>query len=138
MSRPLTIAIASMLLLSSCSHDKVSPDEISSDLTSAVSLASEAQTFIDFVGQNRATDNYKKAQIRYLSEEAAKLATELHQAKTSSGPEDQLEECRKELDALVLELDRVAQDIDTPEALASHKQRLAVAQKALQQLRASL
>src|SRR5690242_4127567 len=52
----LALALAS---LTSCSRQEpISRDELQSELRSAASIAAETNTFIEYVRQNRATDQY--------------------------------------------------------------------------------
>ncbi len=97
------ITVASVLC--ACSRQKtVGPDDLRSDLTSAISLASETETFINYVSQQRATFDFAEGHLAYLSESARQSAKELHESTPVHSIVQQFADAQKQLDALAFQL----------------------------------
>lgn len=125
-------------LLASCSrHKPIASDELQSQLTSAASLAAEAEVFVDYVRQNRATRNYAEGHREYLADEVNRSSRELREAIPGEVSEKKLQECRSELDSLASELEAVGRALDNPEALAVAKQRFAALRRAFNKTKSS-
>jgi hypothetical protein len=116
----------------------MSTDELRSNLTSAISFAHEAETFIDFVLQGRAPSYYRKGHSEYLSEETSRLAKEVDESVPDASTEATFTECRNQLDLLASELRRASLNIERPGALAETKQRIVELRKEIEQAKASL
>lgn len=133
------ILLTALLLLASCSRQKtVSADELRSDLTEAISVAAEAETFLDYVSQGRATANYAKGHIQYLAEEANRSAKELRQAAPEASTEKVFPRSREQVDSLVHEIDTLRATIDRPQAIADSRQKISSIRAALEQAKARL
>lgn len=133
------LSLATILLLASCSrHKPITLDESQSQLTSAASLAAEAEIFVDYVRQNRATRNYAEGHREYLADEVNRSSRELHEAIPGQVSEEKLQECRSELDSLAKELQVVGRALDNPESLAVAKQRFAALREAFKKMKSSL
>jgi hypothetical protein len=131
--------LAALLLLASCSRQKtIDRDELRSELTAAISIASEAESFIDYVAQHRATGNYAKGHIQYLAEEAARTAKELGQGSPDASTAKHLPEGRKELDSLAHELATVHTAVEYSETLDDSRQKISNVRTALEQVKAGL
>ena len=101
-----SLVCLALTALTSCSRQKtMSRDELQSNLRSAESLAAETSTFIDYVRQNRATDQYAKGHAEYLLSAVGRIATELHQARP---PADGAPESRKAVRKWMLSLRSLA------------------------------
>src|SRR4051812_3013350 len=75
----ITALLSLVVLFPSCSSQSVaSPDELRSNLNSAVSFASEAETFIDYALEGRPTRHYAEGHLDYLGEEINQLGKELN------------------------------------------------------------
>ena len=80
------LACLALAALSACSRQKpISQIELQSKLRSAASIAAEAGTFIDYIGQNRATDQYAKGHVEYLSSELTHRAKDSREALPPAG-----------------------------------------------------
>lgn len=130
--------LVTLPLLASCSrHKPIASDELQSQLTSAASLAAEAEVFVDYVRQNRATRNYAEGHREYLADEVNRSSRELREAIPGEVSEKKLQECRSELDSLASELEAVGRALDNPEALAVAKQRFAALRRAFNKTKSS-
>jgi hypothetical protein len=130
------LALAS---LASCSRQKpISQDELQSKLRSAASIAAETNTFIEYVRQQRATDQYAKGHIEYLSSELAHTAGELREALPPAAAEAQFIEGRAQIDALSAELTNLRSRIAHPNELARDMDQIASIRKKLKQTTSSL
>jgi hypothetical protein len=113
-----TISVVCLALssLASCSrHEPLSRDELQSKLRSAESVAAEVGTFINYVRQNRATDQYAKGHIEYLSSDLVRTAKELREAFPPTDAERQLTDGRKQVEALGAELSKLRSSIGHPD-----------------------
>ena len=140
MPNPKAVALLTpLLLLASCSRrNTITRDELRSQLTSAVSFAAEAEAFIDYVRQNRATRNYAEGHIKYLADEVNRSSKELHEGMPAEGTEQKVRECRSQLDSLADELAAVRIGIGNPPILARTSERIAKIRRALEQTNSSL
>jgi hypothetical protein len=134
-----SLACLALAALTSCSHPKpLSPDELQSKLRSAESIAAETGTFIDYVGQGRATDQYAKGHIEYLSSELTDTAKDLRGALPPAGAEAQFIDGRKQMDELTSALAQLHSHIDHPDELVRDKDQIVTIRKQLQQTISSL
>jgi len=125
--------------LASCSHDRpLSRDELQSKLISAESLASETNTFLQFVRQGRATDPYSNGHIEYLSLEIGRIAKELHEAHPPADAEPQYRKGLSQVDALAAELNQLRGRIQRRDELAHDQEQIAGIRDTLQQAVSSL
>jgi hypothetical protein len=128
-----------VLVLVGCSRQKViDSDELRSDLTAAISLASETETVIDFVGQHRATVNYATGHIAYLAETARQDAKELHEAIPAPSIAQKFLACRQQLDALASQLASLRSELARQPGAPANTEQLVKLRHALEQARASL
>lgn len=132
------LLLATIPLLASCSrHKPITPDELQSQLTSAASLAAEAEIFVDYIRQNRATRNYAQGHREYLADQVKRASRELREAIPGQVSEEKLQECGSELDSFANELQGVGRALDNPEALAVAKQRFAVLRQTFNRTKSS-
>lgn len=134
-----SVACLALAALTSCPHQKpISRDELQSKLRSAASVAAEASTFLTYVRQQRATDQYASGHIQYLSSELDRTAKELHQALPTQGAGPQFAEGVNDVDALAAELSKLQSRIENPDELAPEQDQVAAIDKRLQQVISSL
>src|SRR5437764_3858561 len=94
-----------LLLAAACSQKKtITKEQLRSQLTSAASLAAEAETFIDYVRQNRLTRNYAEGHMEYLADEVKRSAKELREETPGPGTQSTFREYLAQLDSLYNEL----------------------------------
>jgi hypothetical protein len=110
---------------------------LQSQLTSAASLAAEAEIFVDYTRQNRATRNYAQGHREYLADQVKRASRELREAIPGQVSEEKLQECGSELDSFANELQGVGRALDNPEALAVAKQRFAVLRQTFNRTKSS-
>jgi hypothetical protein len=138
MSRFLAVlAIAS--LFCGCGRQKiVGPDDLRSDLTAAISLASETATFIDYVGQQRATSTFAQGHIAYLAQTARQSAQELHESTPVHSIVQQFADAQKQLDALTRQLSTLSDQVAARTVTPFSTQDLNSIRHTLEQIQASL
>jgi hypothetical protein len=125
--------------LTSCSRQKpLSRDELQSKVRSAESIASETGMLIDFVRQGRATQQYAKGHVEYLSAEIARVAQDLNNALAPADVAPEFNEARRQVDALGRELSTIGKRIGHPDELADNQARVAGIRNALQHAGSSL
>jgi hypothetical protein len=88
--------------------------------------------FIDFVRQGRATDQYAKGHMEYLSAEIARNAKDFHNALPPSDDEPEFKQARIQVDALGAEISNIREHIAHLDELASDQDRVAAIRSALQ------
>lgn len=125
--------------LTSCSHQKpLSREELQSKLKLAASIAAETGTFLGYVREKRATEEYAKGHIDYLSSELARTEKELHEALAPADARPQFTEGRMQVDALAAVLTQLRNDIGHDDEFASKQDQIAGIRNALQQAVSSL
>jgi hypothetical protein len=118
---PFTI----VLLLACCSHQqRLSSDDLHSQLTSTASLASEAELFIEYIQQNRSTRAYAQGHTEDLTAEVKRSAEELRDASVSPELEPDLELCRTQLELLANALSDLRSGFAKPDALSASKEKV--------------
>jgi hypothetical protein len=133
------LACLALAALTSCSCQKpISQIELQSKLRSAASIAAETGTFIDYIGQNRATDQYAKGHVEYLSSELTHTAKELREALPPAGAKAEFTDGLKQVDALAAALRQMRSHIHQPDELARQKIQIATIRKQLQEAISSL
>lgn len=127
-----------LLLLTSCSRQKsISIDQLRSEFVSAISFASEAETLIDYVGQNRSTRNYAKGHVEYLADAISDSVKELRDGVAPQSVTSQAQVCSTQLNSLANELNVVGQELGDTTALARSRERIAEIRKVLEKASSS-
>jgi hypothetical protein len=125
------------VLLSCARQRRITRDELSSDLISAISVASATEMSIDFVSRGQATRNFAVGHFTYLSNQLKDAAKELDSSIPEAGLERKLRSSRAQMDALSSELNAVVHEIGRPEALSASKKRVDAIRKSLEEENAS-
>jgi len=137
--RTLIATLAFAILLSGCSRQKIiGPRDLCSQLTAAISLASETETFLDYVAQHRSTGNFAAGHIAYLSQTAADAAKDLHHFTPTYSIEQQVTQSRQQLDALASQLAALQRQAARGETPAAAKDHFAQLRHSLEQIKAGL
>jgi hypothetical protein len=133
MLRPTVVFVLGFILaLCACSrHKTLTRDDLRSELISAKSLAAEAEMFLDYVRQNRATKDYAQGHIEYLAKETERSREELQESSPAQGEEDALQQLSAQFDALRAELHSIRGRLDDQAALATAKEHIARIRQAL-------
>ena len=123
-----------ILLLACCLHhaQRLSRDDLQSQLTSAASFASEAELFIEYVQQNHSTRAYAQGHTDDLTAEVKRSAEELREASVSPELEPSLDLCRTQLELLANALSDLPSGFSKPDALAAAKEKVRKIEDALQ------
>ena len=137
--RHLIPTFACAILLSGCSQQKIiGPRDLRSQLTAAISLASQTETFLDCATQHRSTTNFAAGHIAYLSQTAADDAKDLHQSTPTYSIKQQLSQSQQQLDALASQLAALQQEVAVGQTPAAAKEQFAELRHSLEQIKASL
>jgi hypothetical protein len=103
-----------------------------------VSFASEAEIFIDYVVENRATRHFAQGHLEYLADEIDQTAKELEKAHPPANAEPAVQECKQALALLYKEVEAIRAETTNPQALEASKGRIANIRTNLQKSNASL
>jgi ribosomal protein L29 len=138
MLRVLT-TIAFAALLCGCSRQKiVGRDDLRSDLTAAISLASETETFLDYSRSQRTTSHFAEGHLAYLAQTASESAKELHESTPVHSIAEQFTDAQKQIDALAAQLAALRDQQTGGSATPSSTQELSGIRHSLAQIKASL
>ena len=138
MTRRLT-AVLLLLFSTGCSRKKtLTSDELKSQLTRAISFASEEEMFVDYIQAGSATSNFAEQHAAYLEAEIQRSADELAKAVPRSGTEPALQRCRIQLNQLREELWKVRIHRDDENALSATKARVEEIRRDLEQAKSAL
>ena len=138
MMRRLT-ALLLLLAFTGCSRRKtLTPDDLKSQFTSAISFASEEEMFIDYIRTGRATSNFAEQHAGYLDAEIKRSAGELAKAVPQPGTESALQRCRIQLSELREELWKVRIHRGDSNALSATKARVEEIRHGLEQAKSAL
>lgn len=113
-------------------------DDLRSQLTAAISLTSETETFLDYVTQHRSTGNFAAGHIAYLSQTAADAAKDLHQSTPTYSIQQQFTQSRQQLDALASQLASLQQEVAVGRTPAAANDQLVKLRHSLEQIKAGL
>lgn len=137
--RKLIATLVFALLLSGCSQQKIiSPRDLRSQLTAAISLASESETFLDYLSQHRSSGNFAAGHLVYLSQTAADTAKELHQSRPTYSVQQQFTQARQQLDALASQLAHLQQEVAAGQTPSPSKDQLDEIRHSLEQIKAGI
>lgn len=135
----MAVLLAAAVLLVGCSrHKTISRDELRSALTSSISLASEAETFIEYVTNGKATRHYAEGHIGYLAEEVGESEQELQGGSPEPGTESAVQQCRTELNSLHRELAGLPGVLGNRNALGAARERIKTIRDSFERLISSL
>ena len=138
MTRRLT-AVLLLLVCTGCSRKKtLTSDDLKSQLTKAISFASEVEMFVDYLHANRATSNFAEQHAAYLDAEIERSADELANAVPPPGTQSALQRCRMQLNQLREELWKVRIHWDDNNALSTAKAHVEEIRRDLEQAKSAL
>jgi hypothetical protein len=135
----LVTAIALASLLCGCSHQKIiGADDLRSQLTAAISLASETEAFIDYADAHRATSTFAQGHLAYLAETGRQSAQELHESTPVHSIVQPFADAQKQLDALARQLSILRDQLAARSGAPLSTRDLNGIRHALEQIQASL
>jgi hypothetical protein len=135
------VSVISLILicLASCGHsDSTDPESLRSEFRSAISLASEADMFINFVRNGQATGNYTAGHARQLAELIRQSQTELKQMANAPAAPAAVRTCGDNLESLRRVVLEIPHSLGDPPALQSRARTIVQIQRQLEQAGASL
>jgi hypothetical protein len=138
MQQSLTALILLVALTGCSGHKVLTPDDLKSQLTTAISFAAEEEMFIDYISAGRANRNFAEQHAAYLDEEIARSADELAKALPQPATESALQQCRIQLNQLRNELWNVRVHRGDNDALSGAKARLEKIRQDLEQAKSTL
>ena len=132
-------AVLLLVVSTGCSRKKtLTSDELKSQLTRAVSFASEEEMFVDYIRAGRATSNFAEQHAAYLDAEIQRSADELAKAVPEQGTQSALRRCRIQLNQLREELWNVRKHREDKNALSTSKARVEEIRRDLEQAKSAL
>jgi len=125
-----------LLQLSSCARKSLSPDELQSEITTALSLAADADSSLRLLREGRLLSTFFEGHIEKLSDEARSASQELRsRAVADPVMALQVRECQRDLDVLIAALAIAGQHSGT--SLTDAGEQIAATHKALESLAAA-
>ncbi|MGH9574012.1 MAG: hypothetical protein ACRD40_10850 [Candidatus Acidiferrales bacterium] len=102
------IIILSLLTVASCANAKnLTSKDLSSEVLSAISLASETEMFVGQIQQGRLTQEFQYGYAGYLRDEAEREAKDLRTSTPQPAQMQAVRNCIAQLDLLARELDLI-------------------------------
>ena len=132
------LMIVSLGFLLACGSKQASREDVRSDLTKSISMASEAEAFIGYVSQGRSTYDFASGHLRYLSDEV-KQSTE--EVSNRNAPPDFLKTlnlARLQLNLLSAQLENASHHLQQPDVLAASERQIRAIRMTLVQANSSL
>jgi hypothetical protein len=104
----------------SCARPKtMTPDQLRSDIRSALSLATETQLFVAQIQNARAPRAFAAGHLAYLGDEARRSARELRESQSDPAIAPRLGICAAQLDSLAREITVLQGKVNEDALLAS-------------------
>lgn len=130
-----------LVLLLGCGHKQASRSEVQSALLKSISLASESEIFIQYLGQGRSTSNFALGHLQYLRDEITRTISDNSKLNTPPSPApltNALAIDNFQLRSLQQEIDASRQSSGQPGALDTSAQRIRQIRITLQKVNSSL
>jgi hypothetical protein len=132
------LAIAPVILVLGCGRKEMTRGDLKSDLKQSISLASEAETFVTYIGQGRSTSDFAFGHLDYLSDEVKRNAQELSKANASPDLINVLNVDRVQLNLLAAQIGNVKRHLQEAITLAGSEEQIRKTRVALIQASSSL
>jgi len=116
------------------SRHAITADDVQSQLTLAISTASESELFIDRLREHRATSRFAHAHALYLANALKQSLEDLSRPTLDQRTQSLAEQCRAQLLQLDRELSLISSSANDAAALAAAKARIAKIHADLQRL----
>jgi hypothetical protein len=101
-----------------------SREEVHSDLLNSISLASEAETFLRYIGEGHSTYNFASGHLHYLLKEVNRNAQELSNMNASPDLVKVLNADRLQLNLLRAQIENALQNLQRPDVVAASEQQI--------------
>ena len=130
--------LAALVCLAGCARKPVTASELSSELTSIESNASESELFIQELRAGKMTGPFARAHTTYLAVEIADARQKLDSAPAGSGLEQKLAETRDQVRLLSDQVTRLSSSLNQPRQLDEIEQNIKRIHDRLKKMRAAL
>ena len=135
----LGVVLLVLMALASCGQSKLTDIEsLRSQFRSAMSLASEADLFVNFVRNGQATVNYAAGHAKQLAELIQQSESELKQMAEAPAAPAAVRTCNDSLESLRREVLEIPNSLGKPPALQDRERTILEIQRQLKQASASL
>jgi hypothetical protein len=132
------LGITPILLVLGCGRKEMTREDLKSDLKQSISLASEAETFVTYIGHGRSTSGFASGHLDYLSDEVKRNAQELSKANASPDLINVLNVDRVQLNLLAAQIGNVKRHLQEAITLAGSEEQIRKTRVALIQASSSL
>lgn len=100
-----------------CQGRNASREDVQSALKESVSLASEAEIFVDYLGQRRSTSRFAAGHLKYLHDEINRRSQEISNLRPDPDLVKPLNVERVQLRLLAVQIDQVSRNLEQPSVL---------------------
>jgi hypothetical protein len=132
------LAIVPVILVLGCGRKEMTREDLKSDLKQSISLASEAETFVTYIGQGRSTSDFASGHLDYLADEVKRNAQELSKANASPDLINILNVDRGQLNLLAAQIENVKRHLQEAITLAGSEEQIRKTRVTLVQASSSL
>ena len=132
------LVIAPLGFFLACGSKQASREDVRSDLTKSISMASEAEAFIGYVSQGQSTYDFASGHLRYLSDEVKQSAEEVSNRNAPPDLEKALNLDRLQLNLLSAQLENASHHLQQPDILAASERQIRAIRMTLVQANSSL
>jgi len=134
----VTIGIAVLASLACSGNKSIDAGQLRSELISTRSIATEAETFLDYVAQGRTTEKYAQGHLEYLADKVGDSVEQLKKAEPQPSIRQTFDAAQPQLTALQTELVAARNEIADADAVRARRQRIAEIHAALESAEHSL
>jgi hypothetical protein len=138
MNKRAWFAMVPVTCLLACGGSTASVEDVQSELAKSVSLASEAEMFVEYLGQGRSTAYFAEGHLHYLRDEVNRTTQEISDLHSDPGLMKVLNIDRAQLRLLEGEIDAASQNVGQSRALYLSAKRIREIRILLQQTSSSL
>jgi hypothetical protein len=132
------LVMTPVILLLACGKKETSRENVRSDLSKSISLASEAETFVRYIGQGRSTYYFASGHLHYLLDEVNKSTLELSNLNASPDLNNVLNVDRVQLRLLAIQIENARRHLQQPDVLAASEKNIRGIRMTLVQAKSSL
>ena len=132
------LVITPVIFVLACGKKETSREDVRSDLIKSISLATEAEIFVRYMGQGHATYYFASGHLRYLLDEVNRSAQELSNVNASPDLRDVLDMDHAQLGLLAVQIENVRRQIQQPQVLATSEQQIREIHRTLVQAKSKL
>lgn len=138
LSLKMLFVMSPVVFLLGCGNKQTSREDVQSGLVKSISLASEAETFVRYIGQGCSTHYFASGHLHYLLDEVNRSAQELSDLNASPDLKKVLDVDRVQLSRLAVQIQNVQRHLQDPNVLAASEQQISEIRMTLVQAKSSL